>query len=108
MDPGTTIILQLVLLGLTVLAAVASAWFARKNNVRELENTVDDLSAWAEKAIRATRTTRMREVRAAARADSENTPPPELAPGASPLPSSPAEIKKALRQKMFGRGTPTH
>lgn len=101
-------LVALVGMVISVGAALASAWFARKNNVRELENTVDDLSAWAEKAIRATRTTRMREVRAAARESREDTPPPELKQDSLDLPSSPAEIKKALRQKFFGRGTSTH
>jgi len=109
MDPATTFILQLVLLAICVLAAVASAWFARKNNVRDLQDQLDILSENAEKVLRTARTARMREVRAATRADQvENSPPPELAPGATPAPSSPAEIKKALRQKYFGRGSPTH
>lgn len=100
----------MLLVGLLIAvgSAVASAWFARKNNVRELQDQLDIVSEWAEKAARAARTTRMREVRAAARGNPEDAaPPPELRPETI-APPSPAEVKKALRQKFFGRGTPTH
>lgn len=101
----------MLLVGLLIAvgAAVASAWFARRNNVRELQEQLDIVSEWAEKATRQARTARMREVRAAARGNPDE-PPPELK---SPqetlgLQASPADIKKALRAKFFGRGTPTH
>lgn len=98
----------LVGLVIAVGSAVASAWFARRNNVRELQEQLDIVSEWAEKAARMARTTRMREVRAATKADLADAPPPELKQTELGLPASPAEVKKALRQKFFGRGTPTH
>lgn len=107
-----TLMNELVLLvasGIAVGSAVASAWFARKNNVRELRQELDLVSEWAEKAIRASRTARMREVRGAARADAENSPPPELKldAGPQPLPQDPKAIKAALRQRFFP-GTRSH
>jgi len=106
---GMDELVLLVGLLIAVGSAVASAWFARRNNVRELQEQLDIVSEWAEKAARAARTTRMREVRAAARGSADDAPP-ELKPAQETLglPASPAEVKKALRQKFFGRGTPTH
>lgn len=98
----------LVGLVIAVGSAVASAYFARKNNVRELRNELDILSENAEKVLRAARTARMREVRAATRENSSDAPPPELKQPELALPASPSEVKKALRQRFFGRGTPTH
>lgn len=78
---------------IAVLAAVASAWFARRNNVRDLQEQLDIVSEWAEKSLRAARTTRMREVRAAARADS--APPELIGPEPSPQTSLPLTDRKA-------------
>lgn len=90
-------LLELVLCLFSLACAVASAWFARKHNVRELENTVDELSVWAEKALRSARATRMREVRAAA---AENDPPPQLAAGKnSTTPMAPVDRKSELRRR---------
>lgn len=99
----------LVGLVIAVGSAVASAWFARKNNVRDLQNQVDILSENAEKVLRTARSARMREVRAATREDRENSAPPELKPtaGPEPLPSDPKAIKAALRQRFFP-GTRSH
>lgn len=108
---GMSEMVALVGMVISVLAAVVSMWFARKNNVRGLREELDILSEWTEKAVRASRTARMREVRAATRENAPGTgfePPPELKQPQLPLGGSPAEVKKALRQRVFGRGTPTH
>lgn len=95
---------------ISVLAAVVSMWFARKNNVRSLREELDILSEWTEKAVRASRTARMREVRAATRDDKAGfEPPPELQnKGPAPLSGNPAEVKKALRERFFSRNLPNH
>ncbi|HEX2980672.1 MAG TPA: hypothetical protein VHO48_10455 [Anaerolineaceae bacterium] len=100
--------LSLVAAIISVLAAVASAWFARKNNVRNLQNDIDILAENAEKVLRTARTARMREVRAATRGNPEDAaPPPELQQNLT-LPTSPQDVKKALREKVFGRGVSSH
>lgn len=88
--------LQLVALGLGVLCAVLSAWFARKNNVREIRADVDDLISLVEKVGRMTRTEKMKRIRAM---PTEPEVPPELRPAA------PAILSKNDLRRMAARGS---
>lgn len=92
-------LVTLVAAGISVLAAVVSAWYARKNNVRELQEAVDVVTAWAEKALRTARTARMREVRAATSEDPGYSVPKELRsiPGTQ---ETPIDLKMSLRRKL--------
>lgn len=93
------LILALVACGVSVAGAVVSAWFSRKNNVRELENDVEEIAGIVEKVYRESKRQQMRRVRAAA--DVSDIPIP---PGAENLgPAAPVITdKNALRRRAFG------
>lgn len=92
-------ILTLVACGFSVASAVVSAWFARKSNVREIENDVDELMAVVDKIGRTTRRETMRRVRAAATEVDYPVPPGATVPTAqTPV----TDLKSALRRQVFG------
>lgn len=93
------LILTLVFSGLSVASAVASAWFARKNNVRELENDVEEIAGVVEKVYRESKRQQMRRVRAAA--ENDGIPIPPGAEHISP-PVPQMNDKAALRRAVFG------
>lgn len=91
-------ILTLVACGFAVASAVISAWFARKNNVRELESDVQEIASVVEKVYRESKRQQMRRVRAAAE-DAEIPRPPGLVES----PAFPPVVDKAaLRKRVFG------
>lgn len=98
MEQHTTLFLQLVLLGLSVLCVIASAWFARKNNVRELTSDVDEIASVVEKIYRESKRQQMRRVREAA-GDSDIPRPPGLVDNP---PLAAVTNKQALRRAVFG------
>lgn len=102
-DMETATFLHLVLLALSCLAAVVSMWFARKNNVRELENDVSEIAGVVEKVYRENKRAQMRRVRAAA--ETSDFPVPPGAEGINPAASenlTPFGSKEALRRRVFG------
>lgn len=92
-----TSILQLVILGLTLIACAIAAWFARRSAVRDLRGDVDDLISAVDKIGRITRREQMKRVREAA---DEFKTPPGLQP--SPGPAPVLNVKAELRRKAFG------
>lgn len=93
-----TLYLALVAACISWLGAVFSMWFARKNNVRELQNDVDEIASVVEKVHRESKRQQMRRVREAA-GDSEPSGPPNLEPRQDALP---LKDKSALRRMVFG------
>jgi hypothetical protein len=81
-----------------VASALVSVWYARKNNVRELENDVSEIASVVEKIYKESKRAQMQRVRAAA-GDSDIPRPPGLVAD-PPLPQ--VANKDALRRMVFG------
>lgn len=81
-----------------VASALVSAWFARKNNVRELQNDVEEIAIIVEKIHRESKRQQMQRVRAAA--ESPDFPRPPGAPDITAVPS--VTDKASLRRQVFG------
>jgi hypothetical protein len=87
-----------VLASISVLGAVASAWFSRRTNVRQLREDVDDIASAVSKLGKVSRSIRMREVRnAASSGEVDTAPPPELVPGTPATGGMKSELRKRFR-----------
>lgn len=91
------LILNLGILVGCVASAAVSAWFARKNNVRELENDVTEIASVVEKVYRESKRQQMQRVRAAA-----SETPPGIQANLGLAENPPQLSKAALRRMVFG------
>lgn len=97
------IVLALSSSALSVLAAVVSAWFARRAQSSDARKAVDELAETVERFTRIARREQMRRVRSATPlsegANGEASAPPELAAAAPVL--TPQQIKAELRARLL-------
>jgi hypothetical protein len=92
------LVLNLGILIGCVISALVSVWFARKNNVRELQNDLEEVAVVVEKIHRESKRQQMQRVRAAAGVADFAVPP-----GVEPHPApTPVTAKQALRNRVFG------